>query len=269
MLRLLLTRSAALELRANVVDFYSNRYILTADGNVTARLTDGTVGYRDTFSMDLKLNRFLIAGNVHLDGPHIHQLGRPLPVSLTSRVTTWSPRVTCPTVLPTTGSIHRSAPRASATGDAFYFPDLSGDKPYIISDSATIFLKNNLEFPVGARILVLGVYIPTPGYVVNYSSNPNFYQNAFSGATFDIGIPFKAAADAMSAAHIRYDPYRGLYTAFDQHFVHNLDYAVFSVDPVTQTQRQFNAVLYKRLSPAVEARTFFQLSADSQGLSQR
>jgi hypothetical protein len=261
------TRS--IELRANVVDFYSNRYIITADGNVSARLSDGTVVRGDTFSMDLKLNRYLIAGNVHVDGPRIHQTGaafagfpdidRDYFVTEGATPDRW-----------TYYSLDFSDahPGRQQPGDAFYFPDLSNEKPYIIADSATIFLKNNVEFPIGSRIQVLGVYIPTPGYVVNYSSNPNFYQNAFSGATFDIGIPFKAAADAMSAAHIRYDPYRGLYTAFDQHFVHNLDYAVFSVDPVTQNQRQFNAVLYKRLSPAVEARTFFQLSTESQGLSQ-
>src|ERR1700677_668733 len=67
------TRS--IELHANVVDFYSNRYILTADGNVSARFSDGTVVRGDTFSMDLKLNRFLIAGNAHVDGPQIHQVG--------------------------------------------------------------------------------------------------------------------------------------------------------------------------------------------------
>jgi len=85
---------------------------------------------------------------------------------------------------------------------------------------------------------------------------------------FDIGIPFHGAADAISAMHIRYDQYRGFYTAFDQHFVHNQDYAVFSVDPLTQNQRQYNAIVYKRLSPDVEARTFFQLSELSQGLNE-
>jgi hypothetical protein len=263
----LATRS--IELRANVVDFYSNRYILTADGNVSARLSDGTVVRGDTFSMDLKLNRFLIAGNVHVDGPQIHQIGAAFagyPDLERSYLVTEG---TTPDRWTYYGlNFTDPHPGRQQPGDAFYFPDLSGEKPYIIADGATIFLKNNVEFPVGSRIEVLSAYIPTPGYVVNYSSNPNFYQNAFSGATFDIGIPFKAAADAMSAAHIRYDPYRGLYTAFDQHFVHNLDYAVFSVDPVTQNQRQFNAILYKRLSPDVEARLFYQLSDESQGLSQ-
>jgi hypothetical protein len=152
-------------------------------------------------------------------------------------------------------------------GDAFFFQDVAGLKPYIVAHAATIFLKNNVEFPAGARISVEGAYLPTPGYVVNYSSNPNFYQNAFQGAVFDIAIPFHGAADALSAFHVRYDQLRGFYTAFDQHFVHNLDYAVFSVDPMTQNQRQYNAILYKRLSPALEARTFFQLSSLSRGLS--
>ena len=261
------TRS--LELHASVVDFYSNRYILTADGNVSARFSDGTVVRGNTFSMDLKLNRFLIAGDVHVDGPHIHAVGAAFAgypdldrnYFLTEggtpdRYTYYGLDFTDP---------HKGRQQP---GDAFYFPDLSDQKPYIIANKATIFLKNNVEFPIGSRIDVLGVYVPTPGYVVNYSSNPNFYQNAFSGAVFDVGVPFHGSADAISAGHFRYDQYRGFYTAFDQHFVHNLDYAVLSVDPLTQNQRQFNAILYKRISPAVEARTFFQLSALSQGLNQ-
>ena len=67
------TRS--IELHANVVDFYSDRYVITADGHVRAQLSDGTVVSGETFSMDLRLNRFLIAGDVHVDGPHIDQAG--------------------------------------------------------------------------------------------------------------------------------------------------------------------------------------------------
>lgn len=261
------TRS--IELRANVVDFYSDRYVLTADGKVRARLSDGTVVSGDTFSMDLKLNRFLIAGDVHIDGPHIHQAGAAF---------AGYPDIDREYVVTEGGTPDRwtyygldfsdAHPGRQQPGDAFFFPDLTGQRPYIIANGATIFLKNNVEFPVGSRIDVLGAYVPTPGYVVNYSANPNFYQNAFSGAVFDIGVPFHGAADAISAMHIRYDQYRGFYTAFDQHFVHNLDYAVFSVDPLTQNQRQYNAILYKRLSPDVEARLFYQLSAQSIGLNE-
>ena len=259
----------SIELRASVVDYYSNRFILTADGNVSLRFSDGTIVQGNTFSIDLKLNRFLIAGDVHIDGPHIHQVGAALAGYPDLERFYFLSEGATPDRWTYYGlDFTDNHPGRQQPGDAFYFPDLSDQKPYIIANRATIFLKNNVEFPVGSRINLLGVYVLTPGYVVNYSSNPNFYQNAFSGAVFDIGVPFHGAADAISAGHFRYDQYRGFYTAFDQHFVHNLDYAVFSVDPVTQNQRQYNAILYKRVSPALETRLFFQLSAQSQGLNQ-
>jgi hypothetical protein len=260
----------SIELRANVVDYYSNRFILTADGNVFARLSDGTIVRGNTFSMDLKLNRFLIAGNVHVDGPHVHITGAAFAGYPDLDRTYFLSEGATPDRWTYFGqNFSDTHAGRQQPGDAFYFPDLSqAGNPYIVAKSATIFLKNNVEFPIGAKLLVLGIYTVTPGFVINYSSNPNFYQNGFAGATFDIGIPFKAAADAISAAHIRYDQYRGLYTAFDQHFVHKQDYAVLSVDPVTQNQRQYNAIFYKKISPAMEARFFFQLSALSQGLNQ-
>ncbi len=259
------TRS--IELHADVVDYYSNRFILTADGNVRAQLSDGTVITGNTFSMDLKLNRFLIAGDVHLDGPHVHQVGAAFAGYPDIDRNYFLEEGDTPDRWTYFGQDFTDTHKGrQQPGDAFYFPDLSDQRPYIIAGSAEIFLKNNVEFPIGARINVSGVYIPTPGYVINYSSNPNFYQNAFSGAVFDIQEPFHGAADAISAMHLRYDQYRGLYTAFDQHFVHNLDYAVFSIDPLTQNQRQFNAILYKKISPASEARLFYQLSTLQQGV---
>jgi hypothetical protein len=263
------TPTASIELHADTIDYYSNRFILTADGHVRAQLSDGTVISGNTFSVDLKLNRYLIAGNVRVDGRTVHE--KAAAVAAFPDLD----RIYLLTLGPTPdrwtyfGQDYTDPhPGRQQPGDAFDFPNLEGQKPYIIAKSATIFLKNNVEFPAGSRIAILGAYTPTPGYVINYSSNPNFYQNAFSGAVFDIGIPFHGAADAISAAHIRYLQYNGLFLSFDQHFVHNQDYAVFSVNPLTQNQRQWNAILYKRLSPDVEARFFFQLSTLSQFLAQ-
>lgn len=253
-------------LHADVVDYYSNRFILTADGNIVARLSDGTVVTGRTFSMDLKLNRFLIAGDVRLEGPHVHEHGAALagypdldrmyflnegdePDRWTYYGLDFSDR-----------HLGREQP-----GDAFFFPDLTAEKPLIVANGATIFPKNNVEFGPGSRILLAGLYVPSPGYVVNFSSNPNFYQNAFSGAILDIGVPYHGSADAISAAHIRYDQYRGAYVSFDQHYVHNQDYVAFSVNPLTQDQRQWNVIAYKRESPAFETRFFGQLSTLSQG----
>lgn len=258
----------SIELRGRVVDYYSNRFILTADGNVRVQLNDGTVIRGDTFTMDLKLNRFLVAGDVHLDGPNVHEVGAAFagypdlernyflnaqgtPDRWTYYGLDWSDR-----------HAGRQQP-----GDAFAFPDLGGAHPYIISRGATVFLKNNVEFPVGSRIDVVGVYLPTPGYVVTFSPNPNFAQNAFSGAVADIGIPYKASADSVSAFHVRYDTFNGAYLSFDQHIVHDRDYLVFSINPLTQDNRQYNLIGYKRESNAVESRIFYQLSTESQGFA--
>src|ERR1700716_3639943 len=67
--------TASLDVTAKNVDFFYNRFIVTADGDVRVRLSDGTVITGQTFTMDLKLNRYLVAGDVHVDGPTIHSAG--------------------------------------------------------------------------------------------------------------------------------------------------------------------------------------------------
>src|ERR1700736_979981 len=67
--------TTSLDVTATSVDFFSNRYVVTADGDVRVRLSDGTVVAGQTFTMDLKLNRFLVAGDVHVDGAAIHAAG--------------------------------------------------------------------------------------------------------------------------------------------------------------------------------------------------
>ncbi len=55
-----------LYLSAKRIDFYYDRFLLEADGDVHLRTSDGFTVSGDAFSMDLKLNRFMVAGNVTL-----------------------------------------------------------------------------------------------------------------------------------------------------------------------------------------------------------
>lgn len=258
----------SLELSGNVIDYYSNRFTITSDGDVRVSLSDGTVLRGNTFAMDLKLNRFIVAGNVRIDGPQIHTQAAAF---------AGFPDLDRNYILTEGGTPDRVTfygldfahphPGREQPGDAFIFPDLTAERPYIIAHTATIIPKTNVQFN-GTKLSVLGLYTPVPGYLLNFSANPNFEQNAFSGATADIGLPYHGARDAISAFHLRYDTYRGAYLSFDQHFVHGRDYAVFSVNPLTQNQRQYNAILYKRASPNVEVRVFYQLSTLSVGLNE-
>lgn len=259
----------SLDVAGRSVDFYYNRFIVTADGDVRVRLPDGTTVSGETFAMDLKLNRYLIAGNVHLEGPGVHEVGAAfagypdldrsyfLPASgsperWTYYGTDWSDR-----------HIGREQP-----GDAFNIPDLTGERAYIRADGARVTPRTNILFDQ-ARVYTAGVYLPTPRYVVTFSANPHYFENAFSGARADVALPFNGSAHSLSALHLRNDAINGTYLALDQHFVWPNDWIVASIDPLTQEQRQYNVIGYKRFSPAFETRLFVQESAAQPGIINR
>ncbi len=256
--------TSSLDLRADVVNYYSNRFIVTGDGNVHVTLGDRTTVTGDTFAMDLKLNRFVIAGNVHLDGRTVHETAAAFAGYLDIDRLYLLTEGGTPDRFTYFGQDYSDAHKGrDQPGDVFSLPDVSQERPFAIARRASIIPKTLISM-TGPRVYTYGVWTPLPAYVVNFSANPNWYQNGFSGAIFDVGLPFYATHDSMSAVHVRYDPIRGLYTSFEQHFVWNRDYAVITVNPLTQNQRQWNFIGYKRESPDLETRVFYQLSLLSQ-----
>ncbi|HTD38304.1 MAG TPA: hypothetical protein VK669_12370, partial [Candidatus Limnocylindrales bacterium] len=259
----------SLDVSAKVVDFYFNRFIVTADGGVRVRLSDGTIVRGETFTMDLKLNRYLVAGDVHLDGPAIHAAGAAF---------AGYPDLDRSYFLPASGTPERvtyygtdwATPHAGREqpGDAYFFPDLTGERPYIIAVGARIVPKTNVLFDQ-ARIYTAGAYLPSLRYVVTFAQNSHFYENAFAGGRFDVGIPFNGSAHSLTALHLRNDQYNGTYLAFDQHFVWDKDWIAVGIDPLTQEQRQYNLIGYKRWSPKFESRVFYQESAAQPGIINR
>jgi hypothetical protein len=261
--------TSSIDLQANVVDYYGNRFVVTADGNVRVRLSDGTTVSGDTFSMDLKLNRFVVAGNVRVEGRTINEQAAAFASF---------PDVERSYLLSESGTPDRYTyfgldftdqhKGREQPGDAFQLADTVDDRPFIIGHHAWIVPNTSITMDSGVRVYVYGAWLPLPSYVVNFSANPNYSQNAFSGATADVGLPFTATKTSISAFHARYDTFRGLYGSFDQHFVWGRDYVVASVNPLTQMQRQWNLIAYKRNSIALETRLFYQLSTLSEGFSQ-
>jgi len=258
----------SLDLHADRVVFYSNRYIVTGEGHVRVRLSDGTVLTSEIFSMDLKLNRYLLAGDVHIDSDNVHEIGagfagypdldRSYFLSANGNPDKWT--------YFGLDFAHPQKGRAQP-GDAFFIPDVTAEKPYIVASGATILPKSSVQFR-SSRLYVLGVFIPTGKWVQIFSANPNYAQNAFSGASFDIGLPYNGSLHALSQIHLRYTGISKFFLSFDQHFVWDRDYIVFSVNPLTQEERQFNLIGYKRISPKMEARIFAQLSTAQHGIYQ-
>jgi hypothetical protein len=254
----------SLDVTAKSVDFFSNRFIVIADGNVRVRLSDGTVVAGQTFTMDLKLNRYLVAGDVHVDGPTVHAAGAAFagypdldrsyflpsssPAAAPERWTYYGLDWANP-------HVGREQP-----GDAFFFPDLTGERAYIYATGARIVPKTNVLFTL-PRVYTAGVYLPLPRYVVTFSANSHFYENGFQGARADVALPFNGSEHSLTALHARNDAFNGTYLALDQHFVWDRDWIVASIDPLTQEQRQYNLIGFKTFSPKLQGRLFAQESA--------
>jgi hypothetical protein len=255
----------SLDLHADRVDYFSNRQIVTADGNVRIRLSDGTRVTGRTFSMDLKLNRYVIAGNVHVSGPDIEQLGaafagypdldRSYFLAADADPDRW-----------TFNGLDFAHPHKGAEqpGDAFYLPDLTGERPYVMAKSAFIVPKTGVKFG-DSRLYAAGVYVPTRSYALNFSQNPNFYQNSLAGAIGGFSVPLNGSAHSLTEIGFRYETHTGAFLSLQQHFAWDQDYLVFSLSPLTQEERQYNLIGYKRASPKVEFRVFLQESAAQKG----
>ena len=158
---------------ADRVVYYSNRYIVTGEGHVRVRLSDGTMLTSELFSMDLKLNRYLLAGDVHIDGDGVHEVGAGfagypdfdrsyfLSATKSRQVDLFRPRFRC------------SAKRASTARRCVLHPRCEPRKAVYHRVERDDLAQN--ERPVSRfALIVLGVYIPTGKWVQTFSANPNY-----------------------------------------------------------------------------------------------
>ncbi len=246
-----------LHLDASHIDFYQDRFLLEADGNVHVQTSDGFTVTGDTFSMDLKLNRFLVAGHVTLHDASGTVSGAAISdfldfqriyfVPVTSQPDRW-------TFL--NGDLVHPAKGREMPGDAFFFPVVN-QHPSITASSAIVDTKTYVRF-IGANSNLAGVMIPLGSEVVNFSSNQYFAQNTLSGASVDLTWTVAGSPNALTALHLRYDPTYKTYGSVEQHFVGAHDYAIFSVNPATRAEKWWNAMLYEKLGSRFQIQTFTQ-----------
>lgn len=236
------------------VEFYSDLSTVVAEGNVAVTLPDGAHVTGDLFQMDLRLHRVVVAGHVHLQGGDATVAGAVLADFLSyGRVyfVPLEPRVDRWTYLD--GDYAHPAKGREMPGDAFTLTDVSGTRPYVIGTHAIIDPNAFARF-APAAVNVLGV-VPTPrlpAFVDNFSSDSSFGQNSLPGATLDAPYPFYGSAHTLDALHIRYDQNLPVktYGAYEHHTVFDdQGYAVFSLAPFTQPQKQWNLLGYAPAGP--------------------
>jgi len=256
-------------LTAKRITYWANRQLLTADERVDLELPTGVHVRGQTFAMDLKLNRLVVAGEVSIQGPGVDLQGAAFARFFDPQRTYVVPFLSEPDRWTFLGDDF-STPLKGRTmpGDTFALPNVQGEKPFIIARKALIVPAQSIHFFRG-DIVVAGAAIPAPFYFLNISSNPNWGEQALAGATFDGPYPFTGGAHSESSLHLRYDPIDHVYLALTQQlFVTNRSYLALSASPVTQPQRQYNAIGDDRITPKLEDRLFVQESVYQHGLSQ-
>lgn len=246
-----------LYLKATRLDFYYNRFLIEADGNVRVRTSDGFTVTGDAFSMDLKLNRFMIAGHVTMHDASGTVSGAAIADFLDFRRIYLLPITTGPdrwTFL--NGDLAHPSKGREMPGDAFYFPQV-GDHPSITGTGAVIDSKTYVRF-INAHTYFLNSGVPLGTYVVNFSSNQYFAQNTLSGASADLTWTMAGSPNALTALHLRYDPTYKTYLSVEQHLVGDHEYAIFSVNPATRAEKWWNLALYEKLGSRFQIQSFTQ-----------
>jgi hypothetical protein len=261
-------RLAALSVTARRIAFYSNRYVIEADGNVSVVMGDGTRITGNTFSMDLRLNRFLVAGNLKLVAGGTAYEGAAFAEFLDFDRAYFLPILSEPDRWTfTEGDYAHPLLGRQMPGDTFFLPDLSGQSVFAYAKKAVIDPRQSVRF-TPAEINFGLTFVPFPSYFLNFSTNPNFAQNSLQGATADGPLDFAGGEHGLATAHLRYDQANKVYFAYEEHQVSNNHYVVWSVDPLTRPLKQYNLLAFDRVTPKVQAVFTFQETAFQSGFSQ-
>lgn len=253
-------------LSADRVQFYYDRFLVEADGHVRVQASNGLVATGDAFSMDLKLNRYVLAGHVTLTGKGAAASGAAIADFLDFDRIYFVPVTTEPdrwTFLG--GDLAHPVKGRIMPGDTFSFPQLP-EYPSLTASGAVIGTKTYVRFE-GAQAQFGGASIPLGSYVVNFSPNQYFAQNSLSGANFDATWNFAGNTNTLSALHFRYDQQNYAYLAFEQHLIGDHEYAIFSMNPLSKAGKFYNLQLYDRLSERLQLQTFTQVYAYQYNLS--
>lgn len=228
-------------LHADHVAFYYDRDLIEADGHVRVTTSDGLTITGETFSMDVKLDRFLVAGMVHLTSPTGTQDGAAAADYFDFKRVYFVPITTEPdrwTFI--NGDYAHPVKGLQMPGDPFEFPDLSNTHPYLTAKSAVIGVNSYARFG-GVVLNIFGANVaPLGTYYVSFAENPYLAINSLSGANYDATWNAVGNANSISAIHFRYDTVNKAFVAFEQHFASSNAYAVFSVNPATKESKFWN-----------------------------
>jgi len=160
-----------IRLHADTIEFYYDRYLIEAYGNVHVTTSDGTEISGDTLSMDLKLNRFLIASNVHLKSAGGNIDGAAIADFLDFNRVYFIPVIAKPDRWTYEDGDYTHPLRGrEMPGDVFYFPDLSNNTRTLTARAAVVGAKSYVRFENVVSYL-LGAPLPIPSQYIYFGVN--------------------------------------------------------------------------------------------------
>ena len=258
----------AFSVAAKSMAWYSNRYILTGDGNVDIHMDGGVRVTGNTFFMDVRLNRFVIAGNVKL-----YALGREFQGAAFSDYLDFNRQYFVPSLgAPdrwtfTDADFNHPLFGRAMPGDTFFLPDVSHDSPLVLSTRVVVQPRESLLFSRPSIKLGL-VYVPFPSYFLTFGPNPNLAQNSLPGATVDGPLDLYGGGHGLASLHLRYDPVDKVFFAGEVHQVSDKHYLVASISPIDKVFKQYNFEGFDRTTPGFQVQTSLQESAFQHDFSQ-
>jgi hypothetical protein len=258
----------AFNVTADSIDWYSNRYILEADGHVVVNLVNRVRLTGNTFSFDVRLNRFVIAGHVTLTvNGHTYE-GAAFSDYLDFDRQYFVPSLSEPDRWTFADSDYghplfgRQMP-----GDTFFLPDLSRDSILVKTQHVVVQPRESISF--SRPLIKLGlVYVPFPHYFLYYGPNPNFAQNSLPGADVDGPLDLYGGGHGLITQHLRYDATDKIYFADEIHQVSDKHYLVASISPIDKVFKHYNFFGFDRVSPTFQVQTQLQENAFQHGFTQ-
>jgi hypothetical protein len=218
-------------LSANRVAFYTNTFILQGRGNVQVDIGSERHISADFFSMDVRENRFVVAGNVHLFGPDVDESFAAFSVDLVAKRAY---------AIVTNGSLEHLSFNDNDFVHALrdtQAPPGTFDLPLIAYPAS----KLGHKIVIGARNYIrygscvtqfiggAGVYIPIPSCYVNVADDPALAQSALAAANAGGKIDLTGSANAVSGLFLIYDRVNGFYTALQENVASSKAWAVFAL----------------------------------------
>jgi hypothetical protein len=206
----------AAEIAGGSILFYNDSLSIAVRNGATLELTNGMRVSGDAAYIDLRGDRGVVAGNVHLTRGTQRLDADAVAFDLTARkidvlhAATGIARVD-------DAFVQTAAP---ADGDVFAFADLDDKRAYIRARRAEIVSRTSVRFRPAAFPTSTGAP-PVPMYLYTFATGNGFAATALNGASFDQPYGLLASPNALTALHLRYLNGLGASLGIEQNIIDN------------------------------------------------